>query len=204
MPVVFFESIIISSPTKEIYSRLGYAKGLTKLDVSRRDDIERSIDLAQTFVDLKGAAIRLPIISINPSCVSLSDGLCLESKALARLLRKSSSVLFMGATAGKRIMNAIKRRSSGRDMTAAVVFDAVASEMVDAALDWIMNYYNRELRRENRHLTRRRFSAGYGDFSLDHQKIMCKVLKMKQLGITLTRNKILVPEKSVTAVAGIE
>lgn len=47
--------------------------------------------------------------------------------------------------------------------------DAVASEMADAALDWIMDYINRQLRREGRHLLPRRFFAGYADFALDNQ-----------------------------------
>jgi len=91
----------------------------------------------------------------------------------------------------------------GSDVTRAVVFDAVASEMTDAGLDWIMRYWNQELRRENKTLTKRRMSAGYGDFLLENQKIFHALLDLNCLGVTITPQYILVPEKSVTGVAGI-
>ncbi len=109
----------------------------------------------------------------------------------------------MAATAGPEIVKAISENSTGKDVTAAVVFDAVASEMADSALGWVMNYFNRELARENKQLTLRRFSAGYGDFLLENQKIIYDVLDLGRLGISLSDGYMLIPEKTVTAVAGI-
>jgi cobalamin-dependent methionine synthase I len=60
------------------------------------------------------------------------------------------------------------------------------------------------LRREGRHLTSRRYSAGYADFVLENQAIFFRELELEKLGVQLTASFILVPEKSVTAIAGIE
>jgi cobalamin-dependent methionine synthase I len=109
----------------------------------------------------------------------------------------------MGATAGKPIMDAIGEKTAQGNLTAAVVYDATASEMTDAALDWIMNYVNGRLRREGRRLLPRRFSAGYADFSLDNQKAMHKKLQMEKIGVSITPDCILHPEKSVTAIGAI-
>jgi len=49
-------------------------------------------------------------------------------------------------------MEAIVKETKEDHLTAAVIYDATASEMADAALDWIMDYINRQLRREGRHL----------------------------------------------------
>jgi len=76
--------------------------------------------------------------------------------------------------------------------------------MADNALSWIINYFNRQLSRESKQLTSKRFSAGYGDFSLENQKIIYDVLKLEQLGISLSDKYMLIPEKSVTAVVGIK
>ena len=90
------------------------------------------------------------------------------------------------------------------NLSRAVVYDATASEMVDGALEWIMRYYRGILRREGRGLLKRRFSAGYGDFALEHQKIIYDLLGFDRIGVSITSNKsILIPEKSVTAVTGI-
>ncbi|MFH1238699.1 MAG: methionine synthase, partial [bacterium] len=106
--------------------------------------------------------------------------------------------------AGSKIMTAIRTNSASKDVTQAVIFDATASEIVDEALNWIIDYLNRELRRENKYLTRKRFSAGYADFALSNQEIIYKTLQMKKLGVTLTKNYIMNPEKSVTAITGIK
>ena len=49
-----------------------------------------------------------------------------------------------------------------------------------------------------------RFSPGYGDLRLDHQKDWFRLLDIsKQIGIELTDSLLMVPTKSVTALIGI-
>ena len=109
----------------------------------------------------------------------------------------------MGATAGNAIMEAIKEKTRHDDLAAAVVYDATASEMTDAALDWIMDYFNQILRREGKSLLPRRFSAGYADFDLKNQKMIYEKLQMNKFGVKINSSFILIPEKSVTAIGGI-
>lgn len=204
MNPVFFDSIIIETPKNRIYSRLGYAKGKTNLAESQKEKVERYIEEALTFINLRGVALRLSIEAMNSSEVRLKGGVCFNSKALIKALDGCKELLIMGTTAGKGVMKAIADNSTAGDITSSVIFDAVASEMADAALDWIMNYFNRQLIRENKHFARMRFSAGYGDFSLDSQKLIYDILRMERIGVTLTKEYIFVPEKSVTAVIGIK
>ena len=50
---------------------------------------------------------------------------------------------------------------------------------------------------------RPRFSPGYGDFSLEHQKEITSILNTpKTIGLTVTDTLILAPAKSVTAIIG--
>jgi cobalamin-dependent methionine synthase I len=100
-------------------------------------------------------------------------------------------------------MEEISLATQGKNLTRAVILDAVASEMTDSGLDWIMDYMNQELMRKARRLTKARFSAGYGDFSLENQKAIHTLLRLDKIGVFITDRCILMPEKSVTAVAGI-
>ena len=109
----------------------------------------------------------------------------------------------MGATAGSPVMDAIREKTLRQEMTAAVVYDATASEMADAALDWITGFVNRQIRREGKSLLPRRFSAGYGDFELENQKAIFDKLRMDKIGVALSERFVLIPEKSVTAISGI-
>jgi len=67
-----------------------------------------------------------------------------------------------------------------------------------------MEYYGGQLRRSQKAVSRRRYSAGYGDFSLENQQLMYERLHLKEIGVKITDTFILVPEKSVTAIAGIQ
>ncbi len=188
----FFDPISLVLPRDRIYSRLGYAKGVTKLSDKQRQELEHYIEEALTLIELKGVGAIIP-----------KKDLSFESKSLSEFLINCQEVMLMAATAGNKIVDSISQDSSGKDVTRAVVFDAVASEMTDGALSWIMNYFNHQLTRQNKQFTSRRFSAGYGDFLLENQKIIYDFLDLKQLGVSLSDNYLLIPEKTVTAVAGI-
>jgi len=203
MPVLFFESISIPIPYREIYRRLGFTSGVTKISPPQREEMQRHIKDAASLIQLKGVGLRVPIQEIKGSEVSLVEGLVFESQHLARFLRNCSQIVLMAATAGTGILDAIEKDIEGSNVTHGVVLDATASEMVDASLDWIMDYFNRTLLRENRRLLRKRYSAGYGDLPLETQKTMYQLLQLDRIGVQITESCILVPEKSVTAITGI-
>ncbi|MDD5729597.1 MAG: methionine synthase [Candidatus Omnitrophica bacterium] len=199
-----FDPINIPVPKNEILSRLGFRQGITKINEKQKKETEGYIDEALCLIKLKGVAKRFLIQDMDSRKIIIAGGAVFESGLLAEFLKDSSEVLLMAATAGNRIMEAIAKESSGNNFTRGVVFDAAASEMADAGLDWIMSYFNRQLLRENKTLGKKRFSCGYGDFLLKNQKTIYGLLKLNDLGIKITENFILIPEKSVTAVSGIK
>ena len=202
--VQFFDSISIPVPRSKIYRRLGYRKNITRLLPEQKEESERYIEEARSLIHLKGAGLRLPVLQTGDSEIILTGNIRFESRQLALLLKPCREMVLMGATAGTVIMDAIREDAAGRDITRGVVLDATASEMTDAALDWIMDYFNRTLRRENKRLLRKRFSAGYGDFLLENQKTICDLLQLDRIGVRITESYMLIPEKSVTAISGIE
>ncbi|HBF33507.1 TPA: methionine synthase, partial [Candidatus Sumerlaeota bacterium] len=74
----------------------------------------------------------------------------------------------------------------------------------DAGLDWLEEFVEKLLAREGRCLTRRRYSPGYGDLALSNQKIIYDALGLQKFGLELTERFLLIPEKSVLAIAGVE
>ncbi|HPC48308.1 MAG TPA: hypothetical protein PLW83_09690, partial [Deltaproteobacteria bacterium] len=167
-----------------------------------REYLVRTVHDAVDTVSLKGASAALKIEDLASDRVTLEGSLEIRSASLARMLDKSWGALVMAATAGNAIMDAIGR-SMGDDLTRSVVFDAVGSEMADSALDWIMKVEGRRLMRYALGLSRRRYSSGYGDLSLQTQKIVYDLLGLGRIGIGITDSLMLVPEKSVTAIAAV-
>lgn len=201
--VTMLEMIILDPPMAKIYSRLGFKKKSTSLSSAQQQETDRHIQEAVSLICLQGLFLRLPIHKNDGRKVELTSDLSFNSAKLARFLGDCREAVLMGATAGSSIMEAIREKTGQGNMTAGVVYDATASEMVDAAIDWIMDYINRQLRRESKHLLPRRFSAGYGDLALDNQKEIHKKLQLEKIGVSLTSSCLLVPEKSVTAISGI-
>jgi len=196
-----FDPIPLQPPSRRIYRRLGYRQGVTRLSPEDKRDMERWIAEAGALVHLRGAAKRLPVIRKNEAEVTIANGPTWQSRDLAAFVGAGDEMVLLGATAGAEIAEAVRRDANVSMLKRGVVLDAVGSETVDAALDWIAAFCNRTLRREGKSLSRRRYSAGYGDFSLSAQADIHRLLEMERWGVHITDSFMLVPEKSVTAVA---
>jgi len=202
MQFQLFEAIHIKPPLEEIYRRLGYRNGITEVSSLKQKELDSYISEASGLIDLKGSSRRLEIHKKDGWFIYISRDSRFESKLLASLLKECKAMLCMGVTAGRRIIEAIGALRES-NLTKGVVFDAVASEMVDAGFDWIQGYTRQELLRENKQLTAKRISCGYGDFNLDNQRQLYRLLELDKFGVSLTQSLMLVPEKTATAVAGI-
>ena len=200
---ILLKNIVIAPPAAQIYSRLGFKRATTSLSSGRRRETDRHMEEAASMIRLQGSFLRLSIRRNDGRLISLQGRTTFRSEKLSAFLGDCRDAVLMGATAGKPIMDAIAEETARGNLTAAVVYDATASEMTDAALDWIMNYVNGQLRREGRRLLPRRFSAGYADFSLSSQKVIHKKLRMEEIGVSITPACILQPEKFVTAIGAI-
>ena len=71
-------------------------------------------------------------------------------------------------------------------------------------MDFLQNYAATKMKRSNRTLTDCRFSPGYGSWLLTAQKDFFRWLNLQNFGLTLTDGMLLLPEKSVTALAGVK
>jgi cobalamin-dependent methionine synthase I len=198
-----FHTIRIAPPRQKIYQRLGYHRQVTQISPQQQALTDHQIDEALSLIHLQGVARRVPIVDRQKGVIILKNQVRLESENLAAFLRECDEVLVMGATAGEEIMAAIRHDLATEAVTRAVVFDATASEMADGALEWLMDYTRQALLREGKILLDRRYSAGYGDFALENQQFFHTLLALELIGVRITEQSILIPEKSVTAVTGV-
>ncbi len=202
MDVKIFDSIHIKPPVEAIYKRLGFRRNTTRISPAETKKFNQDIHEALGYINLKGAALRVAIENKNSGTTFLATGDVFKSNLVAALLKHASEVLLIAATSGRTIINSIEKIQN-KDTTKAVIFDAVASEMTDACLEWIIGRIKINLCRENKQLTSKRVSCGYGDFALTYQLRIYQLLKLKQLNIDITDSCMLIPEKSVTALTGI-
>lgn len=186
-----------------ILSRLGYDKKRTVLSGEAMREVERLILYTENNLNLKAAYRVMDIIRIDAPQVVLSDGTVLSGMKLSELLKDSKEALIMCATGGSKIMELIERLQAEGKMSEAAIVDAAASEITDSALDLVMNMVGQYLRPKGQFLTKMRFSPGYGDFDITQQRDFYRLLDGETLGIIITDTCMLIPEKSVFAIAGI-
>jgi len=198
----YFRNIVITPSSRAVYKRLGYRKGVTEVLRKQKNSIELYIREAASLLDICASFRRITILKKNKVSLVLSNGIRFRSRLLVRLLCPCDEMVCMAATAGQSIMKAI-RQAQKKDFVRAVVYDAVASVAVDESLDWMQAFMRQELRRQGGKLIDKRVSCGYGDLALSNQKIIYRMLQLKRCGITMNKQYMLIPEKSVTAITGI-
>jgi hypothetical protein len=194
---------ISAQPTERaILKRLG-KNAETKLPEAHRERIARAIREGIALCRPQGAWRRMPILANDGSCVVLDETSRLEGSSIAAMLAASNSVLLIAATAGTAISDRLHDTFT-TDPAAAVVYDAVGSESADAALDWLQTYLRQIWLRRGEFVTKRRFSPGYGDCGMENQRTVHRLLGLESIGIRITESSMLIPEKSVIGIAGIE
>lgn len=128
------------------------------------------------------------------------DSAVLGGNDIKRVLKNSEKVIVIAATLGIYV-DKLMRKTQITDMAQAVVVDAMASVAVEQFMDKIEEEL--KIRYSDYYFTNR-FSPGYGDYPLDRQKEIVKLLNTeKKLGLSLTDSLMLNPTKSVTAVIGL-
>ena len=107
-----------------------------------------------------------------------------------------------GATLGAGADRLI-RRVSLTDMARAVVLQACAAAELEEYCDEQQKKISTELEKSGLYL-RPRFSPGYGDFPIEFQEPIMRMLDCaKKIGLTMTDSYMMSPTKSVTAIIGI-
>jgi hypothetical protein len=196
---------IPAQPKREmILSRLGYRKDITELSKEDVRLIDECIHLGKILCKPAGAYTIVPIAAKDEAVITLDNGISFHDEGLAKLLKDSSSVLLMASTVGREVTDRVAAEVEKGNAAYGLILDSVASQTADAVLDWIVQLLNKILPREGKGLTKHRYSPGFGDMPLSYQKDIFEALKLEKLDMALTEKFMLVPEKSVIAIAGIE
>lgn len=202
--LIVIEKIPVILPEKEILARLKYNIHKTIINEESLIRIQAAIKKGFLACEPKGSWIRSTITERSADTIAFENGITFRSASVSDLLAGSTGAVFMGATTGRRIVDIAEKSFRDGDAASAVIYDAVGSETADAAIDWINKYIAREVKRMGEKLTAMRFSPGYGDFMLENQRQFFELLKLENFGVKLTDRYIFVPEKTVTAIAGVE
>lgn len=178
----------ISVPDEQISSLIKTAAD-EMLEVIKPQAVYEQFDLSVKYDEAAGTGM-----------VAFSD-VKIPSKDLARNLRECSQVVIFASTLGPQCDQLI-RRTQVKDQVKAAVFQATGAMFIEKCVDLLNEKIKVEIEAQGKSV-RPRFSPGYGDVSLEVQKVFFRLLPCSRIGLTLMDTLIMSPEKSVTAFIGI-
>ena len=182
---------LTSIPIREV---LRYALGTKPPDPLPDAFLQQAQTAFQKVLDCAQPRYHYQINLLQPLLDSFLTG-----QDIRRHLSGCSDCVLLCATLGPQV-DALIRRTQVCDMAQALWLDAAASAAIEEVCDGTQQQIALTL---GKSLTTR-FSCGYGDLPLSAQGDFLRVLDAgRRIGLTLSPSGMLIPIKSVTAVAGI-
>lgn len=157
--------------TKEAVRYLGY--GRNAVDDQTRTMIAESFEILQSIAGRKSIYRIFCLEHLGDNRISFGN-LEVQSKSLAKNLKGCDKIVVFGATLGIGVDQLI-RRTSLTDMAKAVVLQACAAALLEEYCDECQEKIAVQMRKEGYYL-RPRFSPGYGDFSIEHQHYITRMI----------------------------
>lgn len=165
---------------------------LRQLDAAQRaaQELPDAAVLAERFLIEDGGKLTGTAFSAEGCAASaLLDG-CREAILFATSL---------GMQSERRLM-----RTQATSPADALVLDAVLSAAIERVCDAACEEIEKTLKADGLAMTRR-FSPGYGDMPLNQTAEIIEVLAAdKLIGLTVSKQGLMIPRKSVTAIIGIK
>jgi hypothetical protein len=163
------------------------------------DDVYRQ---ARAVLEPRYSYARAAVVAARGRTLEL-EGVVFESADLVEMADGASAVVAMAATVGGGIDGLAHEYDARGETFAMTVADAVGSVAAEELISLVHDSIKDEAARAGEEVTRR-ISPGYGDFELAAQERLLRLAGGFELGIVLTENYMMVPRKSVTAVAAVK
>ena len=193
----------VDIPFKEVTRYMGY-HGPVELTPELENQITKAISNVSAQSHPRIVIREYPIEVADNTVVIHADNedVKLGSESLCRNLEGCCGAMLLAATIGP-ACDMLVRRAGITSAAEASIYQAAGAAAIEAFLDDMNDKLKTEYEAKGLFL-RPRFSPGYGDLKLDHQKDWFRLLDItKQIGIELTDSLLMVPTKSVTAIIGI-
>ena len=125
-----------------------------------------------------------------------------DSESLRRNLQGCDRIVVFAATLGLSLDRLIARYGY-QSPAKALMLQAIGAERIEALCDTFCQWLQQEVCQQDLH-PMPRFSPGYGDFPLQMQEPIFRVLDCpRKIGLTLNESLLMSPSKSVTAIVGL-
>lgn len=186
----------------DIAHGMGYADGAGATYFA--DELDALLAQASAHVDIQaGFRVFAPdTVTIEREGFRVEDQYFETGRIIAGPLKGVETLAFFAATAGAGLTQWMQSFMREGDLLKAYFVDALGSETVEKAADWLEGKLI-AWAGERGQATTNRYSPGYCGWSVSEQHQFFSLLPDGFCGIALTESALMQPEKSVSGVVGI-
>ena len=134
--------------------------------------------------------------------VASAPPFAIQGNSIRKHLAGTERVVFLAATIGEAVEDAVTRHFDEGRYAHSVLLDAAATAAVEQVCDACETMLRPQFAKEGFSM-RWRFSPGYGDWDVHAQPDLLRLTQAETIGVSLTESFMLRPRKSVTAVIGL-
>lgn len=167
-----------------------------------KTNIEKNILLDSISEISKYADPKYVFIKLDNSFTDLIKS---KSKDLSKLLANSCEIFLVLCTIGTKYMDLLNLTLN--DLCKTMYIDRLASDIVENTASFSQIAIFNKFYDTSFYKMTRRYSPGYGDFDLNNQKLIFDYLKNYKKNfndIILNEKYIMIPEKSISYIFGVE
>jgi hypothetical protein len=136
------------------------------------------------------------------SIAFIEDSIIFQSRIITQLLEHCHQVAIFLVTIGKYLGETTSQLAKDGLILQATVLDAIGSDAVERLADFAQDRI-KEIAEAQGLVTSRRFSPGYCDWNIGQQRMLFYALTGNTLGIRLTGECLMLPQKSISGIIGI-
>ena len=136
------------------------------------------------------------------SIAFVEGSISFKSRIIAKLLGRCTQVAIFLVTVGKYLEETSFQLARDGLILQATVLDAIGSVAVEKVAGLVHARIS-EIVKAQGHVTSQRFSPGYCDWKIGQQRMLFHALTGNTIGIRLTGECLMIPQKSISGIIGI-
>jgi hypothetical protein len=193
---------IIKISYDKLLFRLGYFRTKTKINRKMFCMINEILNFSQNLI-IPSVAINFESVVNIDNEIVFKNGYKIKSFNVSTLLKNSFGAYGIVVTIGKILERKRNDFLINKKIFDALILDAIGSVATEEVIDLVYTQiYDCEKKKKN--ILTKRYSPGYGDWFLEQNVEFVKWIGAEKIGVSLNEHYQMNPEKSVSAIVGVE
>jgi len=182
---------------------MGFKPAAASIPESMLSMVDEAIRKGRELASPKGCYEFFTLNSIAPDRVEVVGQFSIKSSKVFDWMAGCDGLYITAVTLGSELDRTVAEMMASAEVTLGYLVNAYGAEAAEAAMVEMNRMISNEAN-EKGLATTKRYSPGYGDWDISDQKEVLKAVDADQIGISLTDNFLMIPEKSVSAIIGVK